>query len=54
MKELHQERPARTPLEEGISLLPYVPLFQRLHRRQWGMALLAAALGGTWWLLRRR
>ena len=54
MKTLPPTREARNPMEEGISLLPYVPVFQRMHRRRWGAALLAAATaGGIAWLMRR-
>lgn len=49
-------REARSPMEEGISLLPYVPLYQRMHRRRWGAALLASAGIGAlaWWMRSRR
>lgn len=53
-----EDRPARTPLQEGLSLLPYAWLFQRMHRRQWTQGLAAMALLGVagaalaWW--RRR
>lgn len=34
-------REARTPMEQGISLLPYLWLNQRLHRRRWAIGLTA-------------
>jgi asparagine N-glycosylation enzyme membrane subunit Stt3 len=51
MKPLVEAREARSPLQEGISLLPYIPIYQRMHRRRWGAALLAslAAGGLAWW-----
>jgi hypothetical protein len=55
MKPLLEARDARNPLEEGLSLLPYISIYQRMHRRRWGAALLASALaGGVAWVWRRR
>lgn len=55
MKTLLDEREARNPVEEGLSMLPYLGVYQRMHRRRWGGALIAAlAAGGlAFWLNRR-
>ena len=52
MDVLRDEREARNPVEEGVSMLPYLAVYQRLHRRRWGAAVLTAlAAGGLalWW-----
>lgn len=36
-------RPARSPLSEGLSIVPYLLLYQRLHRRRWAAALVLSA-----------
>lgn len=57
MKTLPDQREARNPIEEGVSILPYIGLYQRMHRRRWGAALIAAiAAGGlaAWRRGRRR
>jgi len=43
---LRETRAARTPLQEGLSLLPYIWLSQRMHRRRWTQGLTAAAVAG--------
>ena len=55
MKTLLDEREARNPVEEGLSMLPYLGVYQRMHRRRWGGALIAtlAAGGLALWLNRR-
>lgn len=54
MKTTLEEREARTSVQEGISLLPYVPLYQRMHQRRWRAALLlGAAIGALALVLRR-
>ena len=55
MKTVLDEREARNPIEEGVSLMPYLGVYQRLHRRRWGAALIAslAAGGLAFWLNRR-
>lgn len=55
MKTVLDKRDARNPVEEGISMLPYIGVYQRLHRRRWGAALIASlATGGlALWLNRR-
>ncbi|HEY9857498.1 MAG TPA: hypothetical protein V6D05_17270 [Stenomitos sp.] len=40
---IRDERVARTPLQEAISLVPYVWVYQRMHRRRWAQGLAAAA-----------
>ncbi|MNK97314.1 hypothetical protein D3C87_1176390 [compost metagenome] len=57
MKTLPEAREARSPIAEGISMLPYIGVYQRMHRRRWGAALLATTLaagGLAIWLGRRR
>ncbi len=56
MKTLREAREARNPIEEGVSMLPYLGVYQRMHRRRWGAALVAtlAAGGLAFWLNRRR
>ena len=55
MKRVLDEREARNPVEEGVSMLPYLGVYQRMHRRRWRGALIAAlAAGGlAVWLNRR-
>jgi len=40
---IRDERVARTPIQEAISLVPYIWVFQRMHRRRWAQGLTAAA-----------
>lgn len=55
MKRLLNGRPARTPLQEGASIAPYLLLYQHEHRRRWAVGLAAAAfLGAVALILRRR
>jgi hypothetical protein len=55
MKQLIDTRPARGSLEEGISLIPYGIVYQRLHRRRWAIALAGLTLLGIGvWAARRR
>lgn len=46
----------RSPLEEGLSLLPYARVNMRLHRRRlaWGALATAGVTGALWLLARRR
>ncbi len=55
MKTLLDRRDARNPVEEGMSMLPYLGVYQRMHRRRWGAAMIAslAAGGLAFWLNRR-
>lgn len=48
------ERKARTPIEEGLSMLPYARVNLRMHRERivWG-AVAAIAAAGVGWLLSR-
>lgn len=55
MKRLLNGRPARTPLQEGASMAPYLLLYQREHRRRWAVGLAVTAfLGAVVLMLRRR
>ncbi|MNT41724.1 hypothetical protein D3C72_1780970 [compost metagenome] len=57
MKTLLDKREARNPLEEGMSMLPYLGVYQRMHRRRWGAAVLASVAAGglaLWWNRRNR
>lgn len=47
-------RTARTPLAQGMSLLPYIALYQRMHRGRWRTALGMAVTAGALALWRRR
>lgn len=50
-----EDRPARSPLAEGLSMLPYLQVYQRMHRRRWQWGAAAIALGiAALWLARRR
>ena len=55
MKTVLDGRMARNSIEEGLSMLPYLRVYQRMHRRRWRGALIAAlAAGGlALWLNRR-
>lgn len=44
----------RTPLEEGLSLLPYARVNLRMHRSRLRWGTLAVAAAGALWLLNRR
>ncbi|MNY63483.1 hypothetical protein D3C86_2004480 [compost metagenome] len=49
VKTLYDERNARTTVEEVVSTVPYLVLYQGMHRRRWiAAALLAAAAGVAW------
>lgn len=49
-------RQARTPFEEGLSILPYARVNLRMHRQRvvWGVVAAVAAAGTSWLLARRR
>lgn len=46
MKTVLDKREARNPIEEGISMMPYLGVYQRMHRRRWGAALIASLAAG--------
>ncbi|MBO9539508.1 hypothetical protein J7643_02845 [bacterium] len=49
MKTFPDERKARTAVAEVISTVPYLVMYQGMHRRRWiAAAVLAVAAGVAW------
>lgn len=55
MRPVLDRRRSQTPYEQGLSIVPYLFQYQRLHRDRWARGILAAgALLFVGWVLKRR
>ncbi|MNY06560.1 hypothetical protein D3C86_1393220 [compost metagenome] len=50
VRTIQDERKARTAVDEVISTVPYLVIYQGMHRRRWIAAAMLAAVAGAAWI----